>query len=182
MKKLLILLAAISAMILPSCIKQHFFCRYVNCTEENITIVLGYLDGRSDTTIVIDAETGDISPVMEVYCTLPPNGTKDVVIVSNDSDEGACNDYMKKYNGVLHIFIVRTADIEKYGWKHMVENDMVLQRYDLDSYYTKWDNTSTSTYYVNYEGLNIYFPPTPGMGGLSMWPPYGTYSIKLPND
>lgn len=155
-------------MVLSSC-EEDYVVRFINSTQHELTLVFGYLDERNDTTIIIDDKTGGLSEAMELYGNLPPHGMNNKVFISYHDEEGTTRCIRKKYHGLMRIFIVKTEDVEKYGWKKVAEENMVIQRYDIARFLDFPDNTE-----------DIYFPPTPGMMKYDMWPPYGTYSIHLP--
>lgn len=171
MKKILLFIIGLTSLTLSSCEYAGFICAIFNCTDEKITILWGYKDARNDTTIIIDEKTGGLSPAMVNYATIDPNDYyTDNFIGGVDTPEYCNNFIQKEYHGLLRMFVVRTEDVVKYGWKHVVENDMVLQRYDL----TDADMKTIGKY--------VYFPPTPDMMNISMWPLYGTYPSGYPKE
>lgn len=63
-------------------------------------------------------------------------------------------------NDTIRIFIFDTDTLAKYSWEEISRNYNILQRYDLtlkDMKLLKHD---------------IYYPPTPAMRNIKMWPPY----------
>ena len=63
-------------------------------------------------------------------------------------------------NDTIRIFIFDADTLVKYSWEEISRNYNILQRYDLtlkDMELLKHD---------------IYYPPTPAMRNIKMWPPY----------
>lgn len=67
---------------------------------------------------------------------------------------------VKADNDTLSFFIYDVDTLDKYPWKVIRENYMILQRYDLSIY--------------DFRKLNytIYYPPTEAMRNMKMWPAY----------
>lgn len=168
MKKLLLLIVVLFTGAFSSCICEGYdplplTFRYVNRTDEELVVVVGYRDARNDTTIYIDNESGELATIMELIGTVPPMDlTTQELDVYNDN-YGYADYVRRKYNGLMHVFFAKSADVDMYGWKGVAERNLVVQRYDLRGEDIK-----------KFEG-GIAFPPSPSMVNVSMWPPYGTY-------
>lgn len=109
---------------------------------------------------------------MVEYAIIDPNDFyTDLITGSGEIQHDYCDKIVdKEYHGLLRMFVVKTRDVAEYGWKYVVDNDLVLQRYDL----MDADMKTIGRY--------IYFPPTPDMMSISMWPPYGTYPCGYPQE
>lgn len=65
----------------------------------------------------------------------------------------------------LSVFILSKAVVDKYDWEYIRKNNMVLVRYDYN----------VKQIPIEYEDAVIYYPPSPMMKDVKMYPAYSTF-------
>lgn len=172
MKKILMFIVLIVSVVLSSCDGIGDVFDIVNRTEVDLIIVWGYNNERNDSTIIINRRSGTLSSTMTEFGTIPPNSNAVYDIFGGWWVQSQyCDKYIDlECHGLMRFFIVKESDVARYGWKKVVEEDMVLQRYD----FTDKD--------LEMIDRKVYFPPTPTMQNINMWPPYDTYTSGYPNE
>lgn len=165
-KKIIYTLLILTVSLMSSCDYFTEVFWFSNQSDDNITVIFGYLDERNDTTIIVNKKTGGLSKTMVDFFRSPISPNDSSLYYPRGKKNYTDNIIRHKYHGMMHIFVVKSEDVEKYGWEEVTEKNMVLQRYDV----TDSDLEKTNRF--------ICFPPTPAMVHISMWPPYGTYPTR----
>lgn len=98
------------------------------------------------------------------WCLNPPNKEvlpRETVTCAFYTYESFEYIYDEYYSDTLSVFIFSSNLVDSLPWDSIVDNYLVLQRYDLS---------------VNDANMGrLVFPPDSTMKHIHMWPPYGTY-------
>ncbi len=62
--------------------------------------------------------------------------------------------------GVLSVYLFKQEDVDNFGWEYLSEHNGYLVRYDLRLNDLRLLNDT------------LYYPPTPAMKDIHMFPPY----------
>ncbi len=85
-----------------------------------------------------------------------------------ESLSGWYHTFLKLNTDTISIYNFDSDTVDYYSWDTEVENNNILQRYDLGL------NDLNDLLVFKYTSI-LYFPPTDAMKHIRMWPPYGTY-------
>jgi hypothetical protein len=72
--------------------------------------------------------------------------------------------FQREITDTLMFYIIDVSIVENNSWQTIIDNYLVLQRYDL------------SLEDIQQLGWSLSFPPTEAMKDMKMYPPYGTYN------
>lgn len=126
---------------------DYFTDYIVHNNSQQYIIETPYLSVYPDTVIRREKEPQ--------YC-IPPSE----VDISGFQAKSMKEVYASYPTDTISYFILSPDTIAKYGWEDVRKNYRILKRYDLS--------------YGDMESLdfNIYYPPTPAMRYMKMYPPY----------
>ena len=101
-------------------------------------------------------------PYYEEWQKISPQETGDIWGEMNGCT--SWKEYYKNHNikDYLHLFVLDVDTLANYSWSEIRERNLILVRYDL-------------TYKDIELFLPLYYPPTPEMRDIKMWPPYSTF-------
>lgn len=143
------IIVCLLSILLVSCISYEPVTFYNN-TDHDIGYYIGM--GGGDGTVYPD--------------TLLPNGYSHAGVYRNSditiNVEGTWAEwygYLK--TDTLCFFILNSDTLNKYPWEEIRKDYKILRRYDL------------SLQDLEYLEYKIYYPPTPKMRDIKMYPPYG---------
>jgi hypothetical protein len=122
---------------------------FINTTNKTLYIVW------DDTTILSKYNGNPYSNWNKAL----PNGENNTGLFNMSNGRSYC--YENTLNDTLHIFIFEDNVLATYTWQEVVDNYMVLQRYDLNL---------TDLQQLNWQ---ISYPPSEAMKDIKMYPPYG---------
>jgi hypothetical protein len=149
-----ILLLTILVLTVNTCIDDNKNChdRVVFINKTNKTL---YVSGNNST--ILSKYNG--RPYSNWNKTLP-NGENDTGLFNVSSGRSYC--YENTLKDSLHIFIFEENVLATYTWEEVVDNYMVLKRYDL---------SLQDLQQLNWQ---ISYPPSGAMKDMKMYPPYGS--------
>ena len=101
-------------------------------------------------------------PYYKEYQKISPQETSDIWGEMNGCK--SWKQYYKHHNikDYLYLFVLAADTLAKYSWAEIRERNLILVRYDLT--------------YKDIELFSpLYYPPTPEMRDIKMWPPYSTF-------